>query len=157
MGYDPRLFERVLDALARKDGWTEKDMFDGRVCIRNGRPFVGTVSDGVIALCDEESLGRHLQLKHCSAFVVGGKELPGWVKVSMDALKTAKQLSRWVEASYALVGTMAPPRPAKPKPASKATKKVAGKAARKPARKPVKKPPAKGAARRSSGTRQKQR
>jgi len=110
MGYDPRLFERVQDALARKDGWTERDMFGGRVCVRNGRPFVGTLSDGVIALCDDDSRQKHLLLKHCSPFFVNGKEQPGWVKVSMDALKTAKQLSRWVEASYALAGTLAPPR-----------------------------------------------
>jgi TfoX/Sxy family transcriptional regulator of competence genes len=108
MTYDPRLFERVQDALARKDGWTEKEMFGGRVCLRNGRPFVGTISDGVIALCDEASREKHLQLKHCSPFVYKGKEQPGWIKVSLDALKTAKQLSRWVEASYNLAGTLPP-------------------------------------------------
>lgn len=119
MGYDPRLFERVLDALARKDGWTEKDMFGGRVCIHNGRPFIGTLEDGVIALCDEDSRGKHLQLKHCSPFILDGKEQAGWVKVSMDALKTAKQLSRWVESGYLQAGAMTPPRAAK-KPARKA-------------------------------------
>jgi hypothetical protein len=123
MGHDPRLFERVQDALARKDGWTEKDMYGGRVCIRNGRPFFGTLIDGVIALCDDGSREKHLQLKHCSPFLINGKEQPGWVKVSMDALKTAKQLSRWVESSYTLAGTMAPPKatPAGKKP--KARKK----------------------------------
>lgn len=119
MGYDPRLFERVQDALARKDGWTEKDMFGGRVCIRNGRPFVGTLSDGVIALCDAASREKHLQLKHCSPFIINGKEQAEWIKVSLDALKTAKQLSRWVEASYNLAGTLPPPR-AGAKPAKKA-------------------------------------
>jgi len=130
MGYDPRLFERVLDALARKDGWSEKDMFGGRVCIRAGRPFIGTLSDGVIALCDDESRARHLQLKHCSPFLVNGTEQPGWVKVSLEALKTAKQLSRWVEASYTLVGTLPPPK-AEPKKAP-ARKTAAAKAKPKP-------------------------
>ncbi|MBX3475869.1 MAG: hypothetical protein KF754_15985 [Planctomycetes bacterium] len=137
MGYDPRLFERVLDALARKDGWTEKDLYGGRVCIRNGRPFVGTIEDGVIALCDAESLEKHLQLKHCAPFVVNGKVQAGWVKVSMDALKTAKQLSRWVESSYLLAGTMAPPKPAKAKPGSKP--KTRSKSKAKPKPKPRKK------------------
>lgn len=127
MGYDPRLFERVLDALARKDGWSEKEMFGGRVCVRNGHPFIGTLSDGVIALCDEESRARHLALKHCSPFLHGGKELTGWVKVSLEALKTAKQLSRWVEASYALAGNLAPAKKARPKPAAKPRAKASRK------------------------------
>lgn len=122
MGYDPRLFERVLDALARKDGWSEKDMFGGRVCIRNGRPFIGTLDDGVIALCDDDSRAKHLVLKHCSPFVHGGKEQPGWVKVALEALKTAKQLSRWVEASYTLAGTLPPPKAAPRKSAPKPKK-----------------------------------
>lgn len=127
MGYDPRLFERVLDALARKDGWSEKDMFGGRVCIRNGRPFIGTLEDGVIALCDDDSRAKHLVLKHCSPFVHAGKEQPGWIKVSLEALKTAKQLSRWVEASYTLASTMAPPKAAPRKSPAKAKKPKAKK------------------------------
>ncbi|MBE7493040.1 MAG: TfoX/Sxy family protein [Planctomycetes bacterium] len=130
MPYDPRLFERVLDVLARKDGWTEKAMFGGRVCVRNGHPFIGTLDDGVIALCDEPTRQKHLTLKHCSAFVHGGRELPGWVKVSLEALKTAKQLSRWVEASYALAGALPPPRPAR-KAASKPATRRKPKARRK--------------------------
>lgn len=128
MGYDPRLFERVLDALARKEGWTEKDMYGGRVCIRNGRPFVGTLDDGVIALCDAESRAKHLLLKHCSPFLVNGKEQPGWVKVALDALKTAKQLSRWVESSYTLASTLPPAKPVARKAAPKKAKPAAKKA-----------------------------
>jgi hypothetical protein len=137
MGYDPRLFERVLDALARKEGWTEKDMYGGRVCIRNGRPFIGTLDDGVIALCDDDSRAKHLVLKHCSPFMVNGKEQSGWVKVALDALKTAKQLSRWVEASYSLASTLPPPKPAAKPAAKKAPAKKA------PAKKPTAKPKAK--------------
>ncbi|MCC6575565.1 MAG: hypothetical protein IT462_17435 [Planctomycetes bacterium] len=106
MPYDPRLFERIKDALARKVDWTEKDALGGRVCIVNGREFIGAVEDGLIALCDAESLQRHLALKHCSEFKLKDKVQPGWVKVSMDALKTAKQLSRWVEAAYTYCMTL---------------------------------------------------
>ena len=108
MSYDQRLFERMLDALERKNGWSEKDMYGGRVCIVNGRPFVGAVEGGLIALCPEDAMQKHLELKHCTPFTVDGKTLPGWVKVSMDALKTAKQLSRWVDASYTHAAAMAP-------------------------------------------------
>ncbi len=118
MPYDPRLFERIKDALARKTDWTERDGLGGRVCVVNGREFIGAVEDGLIALCDEEALQRHLALKHCSQFIYNGKTQPNWVKVSMDALKTAKQLSRWVEASFTY--TMAlPPKKATAKTAKK--------------------------------------
>lgn len=100
MPYDERLFERIQDALERKEGWTEKSMYGGRVCLVNGTPFVGVVEGGIIALCTEGARAKHLELKHCSPFAPKGKELPGWVKVSMDALKTAKQLSRWVDGGY---------------------------------------------------------
>ena len=108
MPYDERLFERMLDALERKEAWSEKNMFGGRVCVVNGHPFVGAVDGGLIALCTEEALRKHLELKHCSPFQHAGKEQPGWVKVSMDALKTAKQLSRWVDASYTVASALAP-------------------------------------------------
>ncbi len=106
MSYDPRLFERIKDALARKTDWSEKDALGGRVCVVNGREFIGAVEDGLISLCDDESLQRHLALKHCSTFSYKNKVQKGWVKVSMDALKTAKQLSRWVEASYNYASTL---------------------------------------------------
>ena len=117
MSYDERLFERMLDALERKEGWSEKNLYGGRVCVVKGHPFVGAVDGGLIALCPEDALAKHLELKHCSPFTVDGKAQPGWVKVSMDALKTAKQLSRWVDASYQHAAAM---EAAKPKPRAKA-------------------------------------
>lgn len=108
MSYDERLFERMLDALERKEGWSEKAMFGGRVCVFKGRPFIGAVEGGLIALCPDEALRKHLELKHCTPFKVDGKDQPGWVKVSMDALKTAKQLSRWVDASYTHAAATSP-------------------------------------------------
>ena len=110
MTYDARLFERVLDSLERKQGWSEKTLYGGRVCVVNGRPFVGAIDGGLIALCSQDALVKHLELKHCAPFEYGGKKQPGWVKVSMDALKTAKQLSRWVEASYTYAGTLSKPK-----------------------------------------------
>ncbi|MCA8910326.1 MAG: TfoX/Sxy family protein [Planctomycetes bacterium] len=110
MGYDERLFERMLDALERKDGWSEKNLYGGRVCVVNGHPFIGAVDGGLIALCTEDALRKHLELKHCTPFQFDGKEQKGWVKVSMDALKTAKQLSRWVDASFTHASTLSPAR-----------------------------------------------
>lgn len=118
MAYDERLLERMREALARKQGWTEKDLYGGRVCGLPGQPFVGVVEHGLIALCTDEDLKKHLQLKHCQPFAPKGKALPGWVLVSMDALKTAKQLSRWVEAGYARAIELK----AEPKPRSKPAK-----------------------------------
>lgn len=108
MAYDERLFERVRDVLERKPGWTEKSMFGGKVYVLNGHPFIGAVEGGLIALCDGATLKKHLELKHCSAFTQKGKPLAGWVLVSMEALKTAKQLSRWVEASFAHAQALKP-------------------------------------------------
>ncbi|MCC7508982.1 MAG: TfoX/Sxy family protein [Planctomycetes bacterium] len=115
MAYDERLFERVKDVLERKPGWTEKNLFGGRVYVLNGHPFIGAVDDGLIALCDEDSRKKHLELKHCSAFTHAGKAQPGWVLVSMEALKTAKQLSRWVEASFTHAQTLKAPAKARKK------------------------------------------
>lgn len=108
MSYDERLFERMRDALERKEGWSEKTMYGGRVCVVNGRAFIGAVEGGLIALCPDDALLKHLELKHCTPFKVDGKAVPGWVKVSMDALKTAKQLSRWVDSSFNHAAAMAP-------------------------------------------------
>lgn len=108
MAYDERLFERVRDVLERKPGWSEKNLFGGRVYVLNGNPFIGAVDDGLIVLCDDDSLRRHLELKHCSAFAWKGKNQPGWVLVNMEALKTAKQLSRWIESGYAFASTLKP-------------------------------------------------
>jgi hypothetical protein len=110
MSYDERLFERMRDALERKQGWSEKSLYGGRVYVVNGHPFIGAVEGGLIALCPEEALRKHLELKHCNPFTHAGKAQPGWVMVSMDALKTAKQLSRWVEASYSHAAGLKPAR-----------------------------------------------
>lgn len=144
MLFDERLFERIQDALARKEGVTDRVKLGAHMCVVNGHDFVGATNDGLVALCDEESLKKHLALKHCSPYAHSGKVQPGWVKVSMDALKTAKQLSRWVESSYTYALTLkasaekpAAKKAAKPaaKPASKKAAKPAGKKAAKPAKK----------------------
>jgi hypothetical protein len=113
MGYDARLFERMRDALERKQGWSERDQFGGRVYVLNGNAFLGAVEDGLIALCGADACGRHLQMRHCAPFVWRGKGLPDWVLVDMSALKTAKQLSRWVEASYSHASELPPAKPAR--------------------------------------------
>jgi hypothetical protein len=111
MGYDARLFERMRDVLERKTGWSERDQYGGRVYVLNGRAFLGAVDDGLIVLCDDDTRERHLQLRHCAPFVWARKDQPGWVLVDMSALKTAKQLSRWVEASYSHASELPPARP----------------------------------------------
>ena len=160
MAYDERLFERMRDALARKQGWIEKDMYGGRMCLLNGRPFIGVVEGGVVALCEEVARRAFLALKHCAPFFDRGKEMPGWVKVSLEALKTAKQLSRWVEAAFQIAGSLPAQPEAKPAaPRKPAVKKAAAKAggakkpaAKKPAaKKPVQKKPARKAAPKSRG------
>lgn len=108
MAYDERLFERIRDVLERKPGWTEKNQFGGRVYVLNGRPFIGAVEGGLIALCDKDSMKKHLELKHCTQFATNGKAQAGLVLVNMEALKTAKQLSRWVEASYLYANSLKP-------------------------------------------------
>jgi hypothetical protein len=113
MAYDERLFERMRDVLERKNGWSEKALYGGRVYVLNGHPFVGAVEDGLIALCDNGALSKHLELKHCSEFVWRDKQLDGWVLVEMNALKTARQLSRWVEAAYNHASELPPRKPGK--------------------------------------------
>lgn len=115
MSYDERLFERMTDSLARKQGWTEKNLYGGRVCVVNGYPFIGALADGIIALCEPEVLKKHLVLRHCTQFEYRGKTQKDWVKVSLEALKTAKQLSRWADASFNLATSRKPPRKKKAK------------------------------------------
>ena len=65
MGYDERLFERMLDALERKEGWSEKNQFGGRVCVVKGRPFIGAVDGAAEAVGDDQHRIVGFALRAC--------------------------------------------------------------------------------------------
>jgi hypothetical protein len=123
MSYDTRLMERTREALHRRPGWTEKDFHGGRVCVLRGRPFLGVVPAGLVVRCDEDARAKFLALNHCSTFAPDGRALPGWVTVNREALKTVKQLSRWVEVAWAHAEAATPqPAPKRAKAANTAAR-----------------------------------
>lgn len=98
MAYDEALAERVRTLVAPVSGMTEKKMFGGLAFLIRGNMAIAASSQGgaMIRVDPEQSdalvettKARHVQMR--------GRDMPGWLRVSSDDLRTDDQLAPWVE------------------------------------------------------------
>jgi TfoX/Sxy family transcriptional regulator of competence genes len=104
MAYDTDLADRIRELLGPLRGVDEKRMFGGMAFLINGNMSVVVSGHGGLMVRvppneTEKLLGR----AHVTPVVMAGREVRGWVRVELDAVKTKRQLTDWVTrgADYA--------------------------------------------------------
>ena len=104
MAYDEDLADRIRELLGSESGVTEKRMFGGLSFMLNGNMAIAASGQGGLLVRvrpdDTEALLEH---DHVEPMVMRGREMRGWLRVSIDGAKTERQLEGWVErgATYA--------------------------------------------------------
>jgi TfoX/Sxy family transcriptional regulator of competence genes len=109
MAYDEELAHRIRALLADEPGITEKAMFGGLAFLTNGNMTVSASGQGgLMARIDPADAEEAISEPHAAIMVMRGREMPGWIRVQPDGLKTQDQLESWVHRALAYVRTLAP-------------------------------------------------
>jgi TfoX/Sxy family transcriptional regulator of competence genes len=109
MAYDEDLANRMREALADQDGVSEKTMFGGLAFLLNGNMTVAASGQGgLLARVDPSTTDEAAARPHASTAVMRGREMPGWIRVAAEGVKTKRQLDPWVRRSLEFVRTLPP-------------------------------------------------
>ena len=97
MAYDEDLANRIRELVADEQGLTEKKMFGGLAFLINGNMSVSASGQGGLLLrVDPDETDKLSGQKHAEPFVMRGRAMQGWLRVTPEGVKTKRDLERWV-------------------------------------------------------------
>jgi TfoX/Sxy family transcriptional regulator of competence genes len=98
MAYDEKLAERIRELVAGQRGVTEKKMFGGLAFLVGGNMAIAASGQGgVLVRVDPEESDAIVARTKAKPMEMRGREMAGWLRVDADAVKTKRDLERWVE------------------------------------------------------------
>jgi TfoX/Sxy family transcriptional regulator of competence genes len=102
MVFDEHLADRIRELIAHERGLTEKRMFGGLAFLVNGNMAVSASGQGgLLVRVDPATTERLLRPPHVRRFEMRGRAMDGWLRVDADAVRTKRQLERWVSLGVA--------------------------------------------------------
>jgi hypothetical protein len=97
MAYDTELADRIRELVAAERGVEEKRMFGGLAFLINGNMSVAASGQGgLLVRVPPADTDKLVAREHVESMVMSGREARGWVRVSVDGVKTKRQLQAWV-------------------------------------------------------------
>ena len=108
MAYDETLADRVRDALAARDGLSERKMFGGIAFMLGGNMAVGVIGEDLMVRLDPGDAERALAEPHVRPMDFTGRPMKGMVFVAPEATAADDALGEWVEAGADFASTLPP-------------------------------------------------
>lgn len=97
MAYDEDFANRIRELTATERGVEEKRMFGGLAFLINGHMAVAASGGGgLMVRVPSDETENLLAREHVEPMVMAGRETRGWVRVTVDGVKTKRQLQSWV-------------------------------------------------------------
>jgi TfoX/Sxy family transcriptional regulator of competence genes len=96
MAYDSGLAQRIREALAERQGITERKMFGGLAFLVDGKMFVGVQGSVLMARVGPERHQDALAVAHVRAMDFTGRPMKGYVYVDPPGLADDHDLNAWV-------------------------------------------------------------
>jgi hypothetical protein len=98
MAYDQELAGRIRQLIGTDPGLTEQKMFGGLAFLIHGNMAVAASGEGgALVRVDPAQSDGLLATTNATLMHMRGRDMPGWLRVSADDLRTDDQLARWVE------------------------------------------------------------
>jgi hypothetical protein len=102
VAYDEDLAVRIRDLVRGEQGLTEKKMFGGLAFMIGGNMAISASGQGGLLVRVDPARTTELAGRaHAGVAVMGGHEMPGWLRVDTDGVRTKAQLQRWVDEGVA--------------------------------------------------------
>jgi hypothetical protein len=97
MAYDEDLANRIRELVGSQRGVEEKPMFGGLAFLINGNMSVAVSGKGgLMVRVPPEETAKLQEREHVSPMMMAGRETRGWLRVTVDGVKTKRQLASWV-------------------------------------------------------------
>lgn len=98
MAYDQELAARIRALLGDAPDVTEKKMFGGLAFLVRGNMAIAASGEGgILVRVDPAESSELVASTDARVAEMRGSLMPGWLRVSADALRTDANLARWVE------------------------------------------------------------
>jgi len=109
VAYDEHLAARIRTLLEGQADLTEKKMFGGLAFLIGGNMAVAASGQGgLLVRADPGTSDDLLTSKGVKPMEMRGRQMQGWLRVDDDAVRTKRQLERWVRVGVGYAGTLPP-------------------------------------------------
>ena len=97
MAYDEDLANRIRELVGDEDRLTEQKMFGGLAFLIGGNMAVAASGQGgLLVRADPAAAGKLLASGVAEPMEMRGRPMTGWLRVGADAVRTKRQLAKWV-------------------------------------------------------------
>lgn len=97
MAINEKLTNKLREAFADVANVEEKKMFSGIAFMVNDKLCIAVRNDNIMIRIDPALHDELIEEQGCSAMIMRGKELNGYVVVDQSVLNTKKQIAYWVK------------------------------------------------------------
>ena len=102
VAFDEDLALRIRELVGGQPGVTEKQMFGGLAFLVDGNMAISASGQGgVLVRVDPDKTVGLAGPAHAQIAVMRGREMPGWLRVDADGVRSRAQLQRWVDEGVA--------------------------------------------------------
>ena len=109
MAYDQELAGRIRRLIGSDPQLTEKKMFGGLAFLIRGNMAIAASSEGgAMVRVDPAQSDALVATTKATLMNMRGREMPGWLRVSSDDLRTDDQLVPWVEIGTGYARSLPP-------------------------------------------------
>jgi TfoX/Sxy family transcriptional regulator of competence genes len=109
VAYDEDLADRIRELVDGREKLSEQRMFGGLAFLIGGHMAVAASGQGGLLVRVDPAQGERLVASGSAApMEMRGRPMTGWVRVPAEAVKTKRQLARWVELGTAYAASLPP-------------------------------------------------
>jgi TfoX/Sxy family transcriptional regulator of competence genes len=109
MPYEQELAGRIRQLIGSDPELTEKKMFGGLAFLIRGNMAIAASSQGgAMVRVDPAQSDALVATTKATLMNMRGRDMPGWLRVSSDDLRTDGQLARWVEIGTGYARSLPP-------------------------------------------------
>ncbi len=111
MAYDEELAERIRELVGGEADLTEQKLFGGLAFLIGGNMAVAASGQGgVLVRVDPAQSDTLVATSNARPMEMRGREMPGWLRVGPEDVRTRRQLARWVELGTTFARSLPPKR-----------------------------------------------
>jgi TfoX/Sxy family transcriptional regulator of competence genes len=109
MAYDQELAGRIRQLIGSDPELTEKKMFGGLAFLIRGNMAIAASSEGgAMVRVDPAQSDALVATTKATPMNMRGRDMPGWLRVSADDLRSGDQLAPWVEIGTGYARSLPP-------------------------------------------------
>lgn len=111
MAYSEELASRIEDAIAARDGVTQRKMFGGVAWMVNGNMACGTLGENLMVRLAPDDAEVALSEPGVGPMEFTGRPMRGFVTVEAEGIADDRELARWVDAGADHAASLPPKKP----------------------------------------------